>query len=240
MAPSRLGRIALIATLTVTAIVSLPSSVAAFATIAEDEVFAREGRREQIHIRILEGCEEAATDRVEVEIPESVLAVIPEAVPGWTSALETTETEPYEIFGAERTDRVSRVTWTGGPLVPGQFADFGIAAVFTEPTDELVFAVVQGCGETEQVWDEVPEEDEARADLAFPAPVVRVIEAPTTDMASLEADLADLRGAFDALRTEFEDLRLGEIGGTRLRERLDEVERRLARLEERQDQGDQP
>jgi periplasmic copper chaperone A len=226
----RRGRVALISI----ALVALPSSAAAFATIPEDEVFVREGRRELIHIRIQEGCDEAATDRVEVQIPEGVLAVIPQAVPGWTATTETEETEPYEIFGQEQTDRVSRVIWTGGPLEADEFQDFGIAAVFTEPADELVFPVVQGCGSEERSWDEVPEEDQERSDLARPAPVVRVVEPPTTDIPGLQAELGELRTELENLRTEFEDLRLGEIPGTRLRERLQDVERRLDELEEEQ------
>ena len=205
----RFGRVAL----TTAAFLAVPTSAAAFATIPEDEVFAREGRRELIHVRIQEGCDDVATDRVEVEIPEGVLAVIPQAVPGWTATTETIETEPYEIFGQEVTERVSRVLWTGGPLATDQFQDFGIAAVFTEPTDELVLPVVQGCGDVDQSWQEVPEEGEERGDLGFPAPVVSVVEPPDTDIPGLQADLGDLRTELEGLRTEFEDLRLGEIPG---------------------------
>ena len=153
------------------AVLVIPSSAAAFATVPEDEVFAREGRRELIHIRIQDGCDDAATDRVEVEVPESVLGVIPQEVPGWTTTTETVETEPYELFDQEQTERISTITWTGGPLAPDMFLDFGITAVFTEPTDELILPVLQGCGEVEQAWDEVPQGDEERSDLQKPAPV---------------------------------------------------------------------
>jgi periplasmic copper chaperone A len=226
------SRRALTVALTTAAILSFPSTAAAFATIPEDDVFAREGRRELIHVRIQEGCVDAATDRVEVEIPEGVLAVIPQAVPGWTATTETIETEPYEIFGQSETDRVSRVLWTGGPLAADQFQDFGIAAVFTEPTPELVLPVVQGCGEVEQAWEEVPEEGEDRGDLQFPAPVVSVVEPPDTDIPGLQADLSELRTELEELRTEFDGLRLSEIPGTRLRERLDDLESRIVELED--------
>lgn len=217
------------------AVLVIPSSAAAFATVPEDEVFTREGRRESIHIRIQDGCDDAATDRVEVEVPESVLGVIPQEVPGWTTTTETVETEPYELFGQEQTDRISTVTWTGGPLAPDMFLDFGITAVFTEPTDELVLPVLQGCGEVEQAWDEVPQGDEERSDLQHPAPFVRVIE--PTEISELVADLREVRGELKELRTSFEELRLGEIGGSRLRERLREAEQRLDRLEDEVDQG---
>lgn len=229
---SLIGRVALLTIASLT----LPASVAAFATIPEDEVFAREGRREVIHVRVQEGCEDegsqAATDRVDVEIPDGVLAVIPEAVPGWTVTTEISETEPYEIFGQERTDRVTRVVWAGGPLPPEQFQDFGFAAVFTDPRDELAIPVVQACGSVEQAWLEVPEEGQERGDLRFPAPVVSVVEPPGTAIRGLQSDLAALRSDLDDLRTEFDGLTLGEIPGDRLRGRLDDVERRLAEVED--------
>jgi len=229
------GRVALIGA----ALVALPSSALAVATIPEDEVFAREGRREVIHIRIQEGCDAAATDRVEVRIPEGVLAVIPQAVPGWTVTTEIVETDPYEIFGQRRTDRVSRVAWTGGPLPAEQFQDFGIAAVFTEPADGLAIPVTQGCGADERTWDEVAEEGESRDELRSPAPVVRVVEPPDTDIPGLQSDLQELRRELDGLRTEFDTLRLGEIPGTtRLRERLDDVDGRLAEVEEQLEQAE--
>jgi periplasmic copper chaperone A len=220
-----------------TATLALPTAALGVATIPEDEVFAREARREVIHIRIQEGCDIAATDRVSVQIPEGVLGVIPAAVPGWSATIEVAETEPYELFGQRRTDRVESVEWTGGPLPAEQFQDFGILAVFTEPTDELVIPVTQGCGEEEQSWDEVPQDGEARADLQFPAPVVSVVEPPDTDIAGLQADLGDLRTQLEDLRTEFDGLRLGEIPGDRLREQLDDVDARLAEVEEQLEQA---
>ena len=217
------------------AVLALPASVAAFATIPEDEVFAREGRRESIHIRIQDGCDDAATDRVEVEIPESVLGVVPEEVPGWTATTETVETEPYELFDEQQTERVATIVWTGGPLAPGMFQDFGITAVFTEPTDELVLPVVQGCGEVERAWVEVAGPDEERSELPMPAPVVRVIE--PVELSELDAGLREVRADLKELQTSVDDLRLGEIGGSRLRDRLRDAERRLDQLEDEVDRA---
>jgi uncharacterized protein YcnI len=216
-----------------TATLALPTAALGVATIPEDEVFAREARREVIHIRIQEGCDIAATDRVSVQIPEGVLGVIPAAVPGWSASIEVVETEPYELFGQRRTDRVESVEWTGGQLPAEQFQDFGFAAVFTEPTDELAIPVVQGCGDVEQAWEEIPAEDEDRSDLEFPAPVVRVVEPPDTDIRGLQSDLRGLRQELDELRTEFDGLSLGQIPGDRLRERVDELAAQLAEVEER-------
>jgi uncharacterized protein YcnI len=219
------------------AVLTIPTAAAAFATIPEDEVFTRDGRRELIHVRVLDGCDDAATDRVEVEIPESVVGVVPEEVPGWTTTTEMIETEPYELFQQQLTDRVATVVWTGGPLAPDTFQDFGIAAVFTEPTDELILPVTQGCGTVEQLWDEVPQADQDRTDLQRPAPFVAVVEPPTTDVSELLGDVRDLRGEIDSLRTDLEGLRLGEVPGTRLRDRLRDAERRLDQIESEMEQS---
>jgi uncharacterized protein YcnI len=228
MTTTRITRAVLLAS----ASMALPSAALGFATVPEDEVFARDARREVIHIRIQEGCDVAATDRVRVTIPEGVLGVIPAAVPGWTATLDVVETEPYELFGQRRTDRVGSVEWTGGPLPAEQFQDFGISAVFTEPTDELAIPIVQGCGDVEQAWEEIPTDDQERSDLEFPAPVVRVVEPPDTDIRGLQSDLGGLREDLEELRTEFESLTLGQIPGDRLRERITELTDRLAEVEE--------
>ena len=76
---------------------------------------------------------------------------------------------------------------------------------------------------------------EERADLQKPAPFVRVIE--PTEISELVADLREVRGELEELQTSFEELRLGEIGGSRLRERLRDAEQRLDQLEDEVDQG---
>jgi uncharacterized protein YcnI len=157
-----------------------------------------------IHVRVPHGCEGASTDTLEVQIPEGVIGVTPEAVPGWTVETEAVETEPYELYGSTLTERTSVVRWTGGPLEDHQYLDFGISAIFPEAPGELVFPAVQRCGDGEAAWIQVPTEGEDPDELERPAPTVTVV-APGDDgnlaseVSSLRAEVAELQERLSAL-----------------------------------------
>jgi uncharacterized protein YcnI len=201
-ARARIGaRAALVASLPLLAI-ALPAS--AHVTIPEGQVPGG-GEGAVIHLRIPHGCEGAATDAIEVQIPEGVIGVTPEAVPGWTVETETVATDPYELYGATLTERTSVVRWSGGPLEDHQYLDFGINAIFPEDAGELTFPVVQRCGGAEEAWIQIPEEGQSEDDLERPAPTVAVVTegADEPDLAAQVADLqqqvADLQARLDAL-----------------------------------------
>ena len=92
--------------------------------------------------------------------------MIPEAVPGWTTETEVVETEPYELFGTTRSERIAVVRWVGGTVPADQFMDFGLHAVVRDAPPELAFPVTQGCGDVTLAWNEVPAEGQDRADLS--------------------------------------------------------------------------
>jgi periplasmic copper chaperone A len=173
--------------LVITAVfLAVAAPVVGLPTIPESELVSSD-QRQLIHVRIQTGCDELPTDQVEVQIPEGVVGVVPEAVPGWTVETEVAATDPYELFGETQNDRVALVRWLGGSVPADQFADFGIAAVFREAPAELAFPVTQLCGSEELAWTEVPEEGQDPADLAFPAPVVTVAApGPSVDLAALQ------------------------------------------------------
>lgn len=236
------GRRRLIALAPIIAMLTLAATSPAYgiAFVAEDQVISSPGR-ELIHIRVQEppvergACEGLPADRVEVQIPDGVYAVLAEAVPGWTVELEVTETDEYEVFGQTETERVSLVRWTGGSIPEEGFLDFGIYAVFTEPQEALPFPVVEGCGPEKQAWTEVASDGQDRSDLAAPAPVVDVVPEPSTDLPSLEATVADLREQLDEVRGQLE-----EAPGPALRERVVELEDRLEAIEAQLQEGGSP
>jgi uncharacterized protein YcnI len=126
-----------------------------------------------IHLRVPHGCEGAATDTLEVQIPDGVVSAQPEYVPGWTIETEMVESEPYERFGETLTERVGVIRWIGGELPDAAFYDFAIRATFLgDEGTTLAFPTLQRCGELEEAWIEPVVEGEAERE--FPTPVVAI------------------------------------------------------------------
>jgi uncharacterized protein YcnI len=138
------------------------------------------GHGTQITLRVPHGCDGAATDTLEVRIPDGVTGVKPKWMAGWTI-----ETEPTAAAAASLSPDASAepgepevgvVRWTGGPLPDGQYLDFQLLAVFLETPGEVYFPVVQRCGADEVAWIEIPAEGQSEDDLDSPAPVVTIVE----------------------------------------------------------------
>jgi uncharacterized protein YcnI len=181
--------------------IAVPAS--AHVIVAEEEVVGG-GEGAVIHFRVPHGCEGAATDAIEVQIPEGIIGVTPEAVPGWTVETESVETEPYELYGSTLTERVSVVRWSGGTLPDHQFLDFGMSAIFPENPTELTFPIVQHCGADELAWIELPEAGQDPEELEHPAPTLTVVAEGEAD---LQAVVDDLAARVVALEAEVEALR---------------------------------
>jgi len=192
--------------------------------LTEDQVPATAGRQ-VIHLRIQTGCGDAATDRVELGIPESVIGVIAEAKPGWSVETVTEPTDPYDLFGTRQTDRVSTVRWTGGSVPSDQFLDFAIAAVFTEQ-GQLAFPVTQGCGADEVSFTRVPDPGQEGKDPEDAATIDVVAEPPAIDLAALKTTVDELGTQVTDLKTKLDDVPIDK-----LRDRIGALEDRVAELE---------
>jgi uncharacterized protein YcnI len=120
---------------------------------------------------------DAGTNRLEVTLPEDhpLPFVSVQPVPGWTATLERTALdEPVEVEGEELTEAVSRITWEGGPIQPGQFQQFLVSAgPLPEDVEQLEFPAVQTYdnGEVSR-WIEPP--PEGGEEPEFPAPVLEL------------------------------------------------------------------
>jgi uncharacterized protein YcnI len=161
--------VALLAAAVATVAVALPA--AAHITIPESGVPA--GGSAVIHFRVPHGCEGAATDTIEVQLPDGVVSGQPEYIPGWTVETEMVESEPYERFGETLTERVGVIRWSGGSLPDLAYLDFGVRATFLADEGAVIaFPVVQRCGDAEEAWIEPTVEGEEEPE--FPAPTVTV------------------------------------------------------------------
>ncbi|MEX1162798.1 MAG: YcnI family protein [Nitriliruptor sp.] len=147
-----------------------------------------------IDIRVPHGCDGEATSEVAVRIPDGVISVKPEQLPGWTATTEIGPyDEPVEMHGSSVTEGVKVVTWTadaGQELADDQFRDFGLSVKFPDAAGEtLTFPAVQTCVDgSEAAWIETS--DDPEAELAYPAPSI-TLTAATGDAHGVEHGAED-------------------------------------------------
>ena len=123
--------------------------------------------------------EDASTTEVAIVFPAdhpiAEAAVLP--IAGWTATVATAKADqPIQTDEGEVTEAVSRVTWTGGKIDPGQFQQFTVSVGLPDDTDELVFKALQTYSDGTKVsW--IEEETPGGAEPEHPAPVLTLTEA---------------------------------------------------------------
>jgi periplasmic copper chaperone A len=138
---------------------------------------AAQGSFATFAIQVPNETEDANTTQVEVEFPTEnpIPFVSVEPVPGWTIDVQRTELEtPVEGEGEEITEAVSKITWSGGVIAPGEFQQFLVSAgPLPDDTDLLEFPAVQTYDDGEVVrW--IQETPEGGEEPEFPAPVLEL------------------------------------------------------------------
>ena len=156
------------------------SATPAGAHVTPDKSEVPAGGFTAIALTVPHGCDGSPTNRLDIEVPESILNVTPEMVPGWNVDVATEPlAEPVEGgHGEEITERESVVTYTAQP---GQELPDGLRLSFTlgfrapdTPGEHLFFKTVQGCIEGETAW--VEEYTGEGEEPEHPSPVVLVTE----------------------------------------------------------------
>jgi uncharacterized protein YcnI len=122
----------------------------------------------QMFVRIPHGCEGAATDTIKVQIPAGFTSVKAQAKAGWSVSTVKADGK-----------NVSEVTWSGGNLPDSNFDDFGLSVKFPATAGTYYAPVVQLCGASSVVWNQIPQAGEDSHSLASPAPSVKVSQAST-------------------------------------------------------------
>ena len=119
----------------------------------------------------------ASTVKLEVTFPTDhpIAFVSVQPVPGWTwSAEKTTLAKPIESEGESITEAVSKITWSGGEIKPGEFQLFTVSAgPLPTDTKQVEFKAVQTYSDGTVVrWiEETPKGGE---EPEFPAPVLKL------------------------------------------------------------------
>jgi periplasmic copper chaperone A len=143
------------------------------------------------NVRVPNEQEDASTTKVDLQLPDGFLEVSYQPVQGWKAKVTTEKlAKPVKTEEGEVSEQVTRVTWTGGKIAPGQFQDFPISVQIPgKAGDTLTFKAIQTYDNGDVVrWIGGPDAEE-------PAPQVKVTAAsesePATTPASDEGDDED-------------------------------------------------
>jgi periplasmic copper chaperone A len=156
-----------------------PATAAAHVTLQPDSVPA--GSFARLDVRVPNERDDAATEKVEVQLPDGFIFVSYEPVPGWKADVRSEKLDtPVESHGEQITEQVDTVTWTAtdpsAAIQPGQFRDFGLSVGIPEDGaegDVLTFPAIQTYDSGEVVrWIGDPEAE---------APAAQVTLSPTEE-----------------------------------------------------------
>jgi periplasmic copper chaperone A len=153
-------------------LVALASPAAAHVTVQPPEVQA--GSYAKLTFRVPNERDDAATTRLEVQLPTGIDGARLKPVPGWTGSVEG-----------------STITWTGGRIEPGQFLEFDISVgPLPESAGALEFPAVQTYEDGEEVaWIESVTEGEEEPER--PAPTLTLTTGDDEAPADADAEVED-------------------------------------------------
>lgn len=152
---------------------------------------AEQGGFAKLAFRVPNERDNAGTTAVEINFPTDhpipFVSVKPHE--GWTYTVErTTLDEPVEAFGEEVTEVISKITFTGGLIRPGEFDEFEVSAgPLPDDTDQLLFPTLQTYegGEIVRWIEETPASGE---EPEHPAPLLRLVASSGDEHGDTTAD----------------------------------------------------
>ncbi|GAA0352114.1 YcnI family protein [Streptomyces blastmyceticus] len=150
----------------------------AFAHVGVQPGTAEKGGYSTIALKVPNEKDNASTVKLELDLdPKHPLAsVMPQPVPGWDIKVEKSKLDkPVKTDDGTVNEAVTKVTWTGGKIEPGQFQQFPLS-VGQLPTDadELVFKALQTYSDDEVVrWIDPSKPNGQEAE--HPAPTLKLV-----------------------------------------------------------------
>jgi uncharacterized protein YcnI len=171
-----LKRNQLILSVAIVGALTAPAIAQAHVTVQPDSVPADGFAR--LDVRVPNERDDAATEEVEVQMPDGFLSVSYEPVPGWSVDVGTERLDqPVEAHGEEITEQIDTVTFTAddpnAAIQPGQFRDFGLSVGMPEDAaagETLTFPALQTYDSGEVVrWIGPPDADEPAAEVTLTA-----------------------------------------------------------------------
>jgi uncharacterized protein YcnI len=157
----------------------LAAAAAAGAHVVADPDRGPAGTYFRTALRVSHGCGGSPTIAVRVKIPDGVVAVKPQAKPGWQVTVTTRKlAQPAPNgHGGTLTETVDEIAWRGGPLPNSEFDEFGLAMKLPDrPAGTVLwFPTVQECEKGVHRWIGIPAAGQRWHDLGEPAPFVRLV-----------------------------------------------------------------
>jgi uncharacterized protein YcnI len=173
--PQRPRGICLIALAAAAALV-LPAT-SAFAHVTVNPREATQGGYAKLAFRVPNERDNAGTTKLEINFPAEhpfgSVSVRPQ--PGWTYTVErTTLATPINVHDNEISEVVSKITWTGSEIKPGEFNEFEVSVgPLPSDVDSLTFKALQTYSNGEIVrW--IEEQTPGGAEVERPAPVLKL------------------------------------------------------------------
>jgi uncharacterized protein YcnI len=159
-------------------LLALGPMAAAHVTVNPGE--APKGGFAALAFRVPNERDDSGTVSLEVNLPEDhpIANVSVKPTPGWEFAVERrTLDEPIDNHGTEITEVVSKITWTGGTINPGEFQEFEISVgPLPEDADQILFPSIQTYASGEIVrWIDEPTDDGEEPEN--PAPALTLVDA---------------------------------------------------------------
>jgi uncharacterized protein YcnI len=159
----------------------------AWAHVTIDPSEAPQGGFATVTFRVPNERDDAATTSLAVEFPSDhpIENASVQPVPGWTATVERSG------------EAVTRITWTGGPVQPGEFQQFPVSmGPLPDDTDELVLPAIQTYDSGEVVrWIEEP--SPSGEEPEHPAPVLALTAGGADEEAAAEGESATGADASD-------------------------------------------
>ncbi|MEU8799186.1 YcnI family protein [Spirillospora sp. NPDC048819] len=182
-------RVGAVASLSAISVLAL--ATAASAHVTANPKTAEQGSYAKVAFRVPNERDNASTTKVVVHLPveHPLSSVSVRPVPGWTVKVEKSKLpEPIKTHGGELTEAVTKITWSGGGIEPGQFEEFDVSmGRLPTDTDQMVFKADQTYSNGEVVkWAEEPPAEGAE-EPEHPAPVLKLTPEGGTETAGLTA-----------------------------------------------------
>ncbi|WP_078888588.1 YcnI family copper-binding membrane protein [Streptomyces sclerotialus] len=178
----------------------------AFAHVTVQPGQAAKGGYTTVDFKVPNERDDASTVKLEVDLPTDhpLASAMPQPVPGWDVKVTKSKLDkPIESHGEKLTEAVTKITWTGGKIEPGQFQQFPVSiGALPEDADQLVFKALQTYDNKEVVrWIEPAKEGAPEPEN--PAPVLKLVDAADaeqgggTDTAGAQAGQQDGKAGAD-------------------------------------------